>query len=588
MILNLLNNIKLRMNMKFRVALRKVVSDFGVEIMKQQHFLEILSEYRAFDNALCYKYMIDAIIKENLIDYAFDIAINKCFENGEVDNEINELAINISAKFGFNLGRVSKLIKSILVVVKEAYTYICVNNTTGCLMNLLGRVIADEKWERIEFFNSNFIFQKNRKLGIIDSELNVILPNEYDEIKVETPKGGGPWKFLKVKKGDNWGLLDERIQEVVPTIYKNILFASDKKMDFLVMKNEKRGIFEPTHGEVIAPLYDSISFFMYNGNKYYIVEKNNKFGLIDYEGNILLKCKWSNLRFGLASDDNLGHGILLNDNIFCNDVIKKRNVSIYKHASIYEANYNGNYEKDYDSCQDRAGWADFSQEDIMDQILHHPNTNKNTYPIWTKKYSNIVQVYGYEEQIVYEVHENNRYYLFSKDGNVLLDCEDKYAEISPLDPDYKYFRCVSKDPEYMYIFYDEVTGQKFGRYTDEAGNIELVGFDQFDTHDVGVIDHLGNQLLPNDYGDVWLSRFNNYFHTILPWNHADLIGNVLSSSKYLFWYQLSEDLFLLKDKERFLYGVGDTKGNIVIPIQNAEIDFSALAYKKCFKVKENC
>jgi len=146
--------------------------------------------------------------------------------------------------------------------------------------------VVGPKYDRVSKFvdNEALVWSKGR-CALIDQNGTLLLSLKYEEIK----------KFrhgvYKVRSGDKWGLLDNKYEEITSVKYdeienfdKNLLIASsDGKFSLLNNKGQK----------VTESSYDSISEFSDKGLAK--VKRDNKYGLLDKTGKVLLPCKYYQL-----------------------------------------------------------------------------------------------------------------------------------------------------------------------------------------------------------------------------------------------------------------------------------------------------
>lgn len=191
------------------------------------------------------------------------------------------------------------------------------------LLALDGTVIKEQKYKsESKLANGYSIVETfDEYWGLTDNnDLEVVLP-EYDSIIAIDEN------FLKVQKGNSWGVITSIGQIIAEPIYRSVdgfdgkCFCVTKadetkgwghlagkldmygrpvsevideiKDDLLIIKFfEKYGLKKKSGYIVIPPLYDHLSYW---GEDKFIAQKNNKFGIIDSRNWILLNFEYSSI-----------------------------------------------------------------------------------------------------------------------------------------------------------------------------------------------------------------------------------------------------------------------------------------------------
>ena len=119
------------------------------------------------------------------------------------------------------------------------------------------------------------IKKKKGKYGLVQKKTKtVIIPFEYDEIKDSKRKS------YSLRKENKWGLADERGKILLPVEYDEISWEIHMQDIFTVKKDNKWGLFI---GQTlrVPTVFDTIYQF---GLNYFVVIKNDKIGLFDNYG----------------------------------------------------------------------------------------------------------------------------------------------------------------------------------------------------------------------------------------------------------------------------------------------------------------
>jgi hypothetical protein len=120
----------------------------------------------------------------------------------------------------------------------------------------------------------------NRKWGFIDKDENIVIQPLYEE--VSDFKNG----MARVKIKGKWHLINNQ-DKIVENAYDEIKEAENNK--WLVVKNDKLGLADVMGKELLAPRY---KYFKDLGNGMVIVQKGEKWGVLDYNENFILSFEY--------------------------------------------------------------------------------------------------------------------------------------------------------------------------------------------------------------------------------------------------------------------------------------------------------
>lgn len=107
-------------------------------------------------------------------------------------------------------------------------------------------------------------------------------------------------QFYTLKKGKFYGLYDLNLKEILPPIYERIGDPFDpnqlrKRFTFIRIKKEGLLGFADEKGKIIiSPLYDYVENL--NHSSRIVVNKGNKFGIIDREGDLIIPAEFEDIR----------------------------------------------------------------------------------------------------------------------------------------------------------------------------------------------------------------------------------------------------------------------------------------------------
>lgn len=162
-------------------------------------------------------------------------------------------------------------------------------------------------YDKIEYSGSGlFGFIDNGKLGYMDINNKVIIPTSSGLVKEEY--GGIPYfnnGFAVFKKDQKYGLVNKAGMTVVPFEYSSLMYYPELNNSLIANKSvgfvSNYGVIN-TDNKVIIPLeYDDITSPL--SGKYFVVKKNNKFGLKDINGKDVLPTEYTQL--SVYADNNV-------------------------------------------------------------------------------------------------------------------------------------------------------------------------------------------------------------------------------------------------------------------------------------------
>ena len=109
----------------------------------------------------------------------------------------------------------------------------------------------------ISFKDDLFVINSNDKFGVLDSNLNIIIPFEYDNIQI------GEQLFL-AKLKDKIGYINKQNNIIIPFEYE--AGTSDENNKIIVLKKNKAGILNIKNDKITNFIYDN---FMKITNSFY-------------------------------------------------------------------------------------------------------------------------------------------------------------------------------------------------------------------------------------------------------------------------------------------------------------------------------
>ena len=269
----------------------------------------------------------------------------------DFNNDIAKVWGEKNEKYGFRMyGFVNKEGKEILpcLLMKESHS--CFENGYEVLMYEGKYGIVDKDGNKIVPFNYDYICNfseglaavvKEGKLGFVDKTGSVVIPLMYDIDEFETLDYAFNDGLAFVKKNGKWGYIDKSNNVVIPFEY-NCAEAFHGGIARVINTDGKERCIDKK-GKVVLPFIDSTISYQTNGiymiymstmsniynrefilfnkagiigkfdnfqckDSLIIVEKNKKYGAIDYTGKVLVPCIYKDLGYNenilKAKDDN--------------------------------------------------------------------------------------------------------------------------------------------------------------------------------------------------------------------------------------------------------------------------------------------
>lgn len=140
------------------------------------------------------------------------------------------------------------------------------------------------------FDESRYIVAKKEgKLGVIDLEGNTIIDFKYNSLTIPSKSESN---FVVFKKDFKTGVLNKKGEEVLPAGLYDFISSFSNGRAF-AKKGEDIYLLDENH-KIIKTLKHGLEFY-YWGNKNVVVYKDDKFGLIDYNGEIIFEPKYEEI-----------------------------------------------------------------------------------------------------------------------------------------------------------------------------------------------------------------------------------------------------------------------------------------------------
>lgn len=177
------------------------------------------------------------------------------------------------------------------------------------LINLDGEVIVAPSYENIETLKgieNSLIVKKDGLCGLVNNKGTQIIPTEYKEIQNfgdEYKKG-----YITVNQNNQYGLVNYSGEQILENKYEKIYkIYSDKY--FVIEESGKQKLINKQGETILAENFDEIKQIANSG---IVFVKNNKYGLMNFEGTITIENIYENLNeintdiFSAKKDSKVG------------------------------------------------------------------------------------------------------------------------------------------------------------------------------------------------------------------------------------------------------------------------------------------
>ena len=143
--------------------------------------------------------------------------------------------------------------------------------------------ILKHEYEDIEYNAQNdlLMIQKASKQGVAKFDGSIIIPIEYDNILFAG-------SYINAKKDDTVDIYDKNGNKEQSEQYTSKQDFNNGKYSIISTVDDEFKIIVES-GKVIE---DDYSYVQYLFDKYFIVQKDDKFGVIDDSGNVIIECKY--------------------------------------------------------------------------------------------------------------------------------------------------------------------------------------------------------------------------------------------------------------------------------------------------------
>lgn len=464
--------------------------------------------------------------------------------------------------------------------INDKYIIVTKDNLEG-IIDYNGNIIIDIKYDSISYENGYFIVKSNEKCAIIDKSLNEIrceldniiylndnvfivesdnheflikvsdgkynkLTFNYDEIDILNGK------YLKTSRKRKRGLIDYNGNTILDPIYDSVNFIDD--VNVVCYKNNNAGVFNVKDKKQVIS-FDYNSIHKYNNNLF-ACTIDNKTKVINKDGNVLFKSKYlivSDFKYGYAViGNNDKYGIIdMFGNILIEPIYNSTKPIILKDRFIFINN------PEILILNKEKKEFKFQMEERYDNYYQVKKNNKygildinSGELILNTIYDNIGYLGCYDDIRYFYAKLNNKYYIYDKNGNLLGGRYfDSFDFISNFDDNFiviiedkKYI--LNKEGRLKSLMYDNIYIHEFNLFDVELNNKH------------GVVSEDLNEIIKPIYDEVII--YENYIVTKLNdiYTIFDRLGNIILDKSNVKPYIKDNDTVVLDNR---LYDLNNIK-----------------------------
>lgn len=158
--------------------------------------------------------------------------------------------------------------------------------------------VSDVSYDKIINNKSWLALKNDSKWGIINNKVSIFPEFIYDTVQILTPNV----TLLKTEEGTSalfsngetisLGNIQDKIQILKPTIMSGSIDTTANEFMMITNKSNFRRVFDHTGKEIISGFFNNISYL---GPNLLLLDKNNKKGLADDSGKIVLPIKYDGI-----------------------------------------------------------------------------------------------------------------------------------------------------------------------------------------------------------------------------------------------------------------------------------------------------
>lgn len=185
---------------------------------------------------------------------------------------------------------------------QEGLAYFSIDGRYGYI-DRNGQVVIEPVYDDAGYFQDGLAkVMKNGRYGVIDRDGELIVATEYDSLT-------GDDSFINARCDETYACFD-RTGKAFLEQYDRILLAGGKNYVY-VEKGEKRGLADKEGNVLLEPLYDWVSLLP--GEKFLLIRENELYGVTDLQGEARIPAVYSDIRYDRyeRNGDSTEGGMLL-------------------------------------------------------------------------------------------------------------------------------------------------------------------------------------------------------------------------------------------------------------------------------------
>jgi hypothetical protein len=178
--------------------------------------------------------------------------------------------------------------------LNKEYFIINKNNLFGVIDEELKQVMPSQYVKFSPFYKSLFVAQQQGKgVGVVDINGKIIIPFKYQNLEY-TGDVKGTMSLYSVVLDGKFGIIDEKDNILIPCNFESIKLNNIKNEEwlFFAKKNGKTGILNSKGGWIVQPQYDDIVSGSYYSEDKFTASKNGKWGVISINNEVLVDFKY--------------------------------------------------------------------------------------------------------------------------------------------------------------------------------------------------------------------------------------------------------------------------------------------------------
>jgi hypothetical protein len=438
----------------------------------------------------------------------------------------------------------------------------------------------------------------NEKWGFCNGK-EVTIPCKYDAVEkfdciyLEGTYNGAKKHYARVKLNGKWGIIDGQGNMVLPCQYSSIGKMYHNTTNLEVAKDNLWGTVDVRNNfKIVIPFqYDELNIF--GDGKTASIRLNGKNGYIDSIGNVIVPCKWDEIRnsedgfFSVKLDGKWGY-ISTPDKLIVgcryDTPIEFSKSDKIPHITV---KLNG-----------KIGWLDTAFQEIIpceydrieivkfaDNEYFQTERNRkygllnNAFQIIIDcQYDKITDVGQY-----FQTYSDRRYGLYSKNGEEILSTEyegilfmdnENNTSSSKIDEKHNSFIQVKKEKQYGLL--DINANELFSCQFSSIGKFDNNGFTQVHVNGlIGLYDKTGKIIIPCQFKNIYASSEKTYSVMSAENRYGifDNSGKVVIPCIYEIVMPMDNGNFFIV-RENFKSGLYDNNGKEIIPIKYQGIQIS--------------